>query len=152
MIGLGEMAAMDVIHGPRRSEPGTYAAWRAALRAVEPRFEFTDPPFRHPLSMSLAFAATQDRAAAVLTGPSTAAGSGPGPIRRSCGEGCHDMVRVSLAGHPLTATAALVWSADLPRALQQVLFDAADGVTSPGPAPQAELAQAKTLPAAAVAS
>ena len=152
MIGLGEMAAMDVVHGPRRSEPGTYAAWRAALRAVEPRFEFTDPPFRHSLSMSLAFAATQDRPAAVLTGPSTAAGSDPGPIRRSCGEGCHDMVRVSLAGHPLTATAALVWSTDLPRALQQVLFDAADGVTSPGPAPQAELAQAETLPAAAVAS
>jgi hypothetical protein len=29
---------------------------------------------------------------------------------------------------PLTATAALVWSGDLPRQLQQVLFDAADSI------------------------
>ena len=43
------------------------------------------------------------------------------------------MVRVSLAGHPLTATAALVWNGDLPRPLQQVLFDAADGITPSAP-------------------
>ena len=48
------------------------------------------------------------------------------------------MVRVSLQDHPLTATAALVWSGDLPRALQQILFDTADGVTSPTPARYAE--------------
>jgi hypothetical protein len=29
----------------------------------------------------------------------------------------------------LTATAALVWSVDLPRQLQQVLFDTADSIT-----------------------
>ena len=141
---------LEVIHGPRRAEPGTYDAWRADLRAVETRFEFADPPFRHSLSMSLAFAAAQDRAAAVLTGPSTAAGTGPGPNRRSRSEGCHDMVRVSLADHPLTATAALVWSGDLPRALQQVLFDTADDVTSSGPVPQAESAAVEALPARAV--
>jgi len=28
----------------------------------------------------------------------------------------------------LTATAALAWSGDLPRQLQQVLFDVADGI------------------------
>jgi hypothetical protein len=44
------------------------------------------------------------------------------------------MVRVSLAGHPLTATAALVWNGDLPRPLQQILFDAAVGLTPPAPA------------------
>jgi hypothetical protein len=33
--------------------------------------------------------------------------------------------------HPLTATAAVVWNGDLPRPLQQILFDAADGITSP---------------------
>jgi len=46
----------------------------------------------------------------------------------------HDMVRVGLEDQPLTATAALVWSGDLPRPLQQVLFDAADGIAPPGPA------------------
>jgi hypothetical protein len=43
----------------------------------------------------------------------------------------HDMVRVGLEDHPLTATAALVWNGDLPRPLQQILFDAADGIAAP---------------------
>ena len=41
------------------------------------------------------------------------------------------MIRVSVAGHPLTATGALVWHGDLPRPLQQILFDTADGVAPP---------------------
>jgi len=53
-------------------------------------------------------------------------------LPRSAGTG--DMVRVRLAGHPLTATAALVWNGDLPRPLQQILFDAADDLTRPAPA------------------
>jgi hypothetical protein len=44
------------------------------------------------------------------------------------------MVRVSIDGQPLTATAALVWNGDLPRPLQQILFDTADGLTPPAPA------------------
>jgi hypothetical protein len=36
------------------------------------------------------------------------------------------MIRTSLAGHPLTATAVVAWNADLPRHLQQILFDTAD--------------------------
>jgi hypothetical protein len=40
------------------------------------------------------------------------------------------MVPVTIDNHPLTATAALVWSGDLPRPLQQILFETADGVTS----------------------
>ena len=36
------------------------------------------------------------------------------------------MVRVGLRGRPLTATAVVAWSGDLPRHLQQVLFDTAD--------------------------
>jgi hypothetical protein len=44
------------------------------------------------------------------------------------------MTRASIAGHPLTATAALVWHGDLPRPLQQILFGTADGVTPPPPA------------------
>jgi hypothetical protein len=44
------------------------------------------------------------------------------------------MVLVSLEHHPLTATAAVVWNGDLPRPLQQVLFDAADGIAPSAPA------------------
>ena len=40
------------------------------------------------------------------------------------------MVAVRVAGSPLAASAALVWHGDLPRPLQQVLFDAADGLTA----------------------
>jgi hypothetical protein len=36
------------------------------------------------------------------------------------------MVRAGLRGRPLTATAVVAWSADLPRQLQQVLFDTAE--------------------------
>jgi hypothetical protein len=43
------------------------------------------------------------------------------------------MTRVSIADQPLTATAALVWNGDLPRPLQQILFDTADGLTRPAP-------------------
>ncbi len=133
-IGLDELASMDVIHGPRRAEPGTYDAWTSIVRALNPRFEFTDPPLRHSLPVVLAFAATAGRPAAVLTGPAAIAGPPPGVIRLPRPAGAGDMARVSIAGHPLTATAALVWHGDLPRPLQQILFDTADGVTPPPPA------------------
>jgi hypothetical protein len=38
------------------------------------------------------------------------------------------MIPVGLDQSPLAATAVLVWSGDLPRQLQQVLFDTADGI------------------------
>jgi DNA-binding transcriptional LysR family regulator len=133
-ISLDELTRMDVIHGPRRAEPGTYDDWTRVLRTVDPRFEFTDPPLRHSLPMDLAFAATADRPTAVLTGPTVIAGSHPGLIRLPRPMIAHDMVRVGLEDHPLTATAALVWNGDLPRPLQQILFDAADGIASPDPA------------------
>ncbi len=107
-ISLAELTRMDVIHGPRGAEPGTYDAWTRVLRTVDPRFEFTDPPLRHSLPMDLAFAATADRPTAVLTGPSVIAGSHPGLIRLPRPMVTHGMVRVGLEGHPLTATAALV--------------------------------------------
>ncbi len=147
-ISLGEIVSMDVIHGPRRAEAGTYDAWTTVLRAVDPRFEFTDPPFRHSLPMVLAFAATGDRPTAVLTGPSVIAGTRPGLIRLPRSTGLHDMVRVSIEKHPLTATASLVWSGDLPRALQQILFETADSVTSPALARCAGLAPVSALPPA----
>lgn len=48
--------------------------------------------------------------------------------------GTGDMGRVSFDGQPLTATAALAWNGDLPRPLQQILFDTADGLARPAPA------------------
>ena len=134
-IGLDELARMDVIHGPRRAEPGTYDAWTSIMRAVDSRFEFTAPPPRQSLAVVLAFAATADRPAAVLTGPTAIAGAPLDVIRLPRATETPDMVQVSIAGHPLTATAALVWNGDLPRSLQQILFDTAVGATPPAPVP-----------------
>ena len=88
--------------------------------------------------MDLAFAATADRPTAVLTGPSVIAASRPRLIRMPLSAVVHEMVRVGLEHHPLAATAALVWSGDLPRTLQQILFDTAESITSPGRARQVE--------------
>jgi len=134
MISLDELARMDVIHGPRRLGPGIYDAWTRVLRTIDARFEFADPPLRHSLPVDLAFAATADRPTAVLTGPGVSTGSPSGLIRLPRPSGAHDMVRVGLEQRPLTATAVLVWNGDLPRPLQQILFDAADGMTPSAPA------------------
>jgi hypothetical protein len=132
-ISLDELADLGVIHGPRRAQAGTYDAWTKVVQAVDPRFEFTDPPFRSSLPLTLAFAATADRPTAVLTGPATVAGRPATPIRRSRPADTSGMARVSLHDHPLTASAALVWSAGLPRPLQQILFETADSLTAPAP-------------------
>jgi hypothetical protein len=143
-ISLEELAGLPVIHGPRRAQAGTYDTWSRALRAADPRFEFTDPPFRRSLPLTLAFAATADRPTAVLTGPATVAGSWSTPIRRSRPADTSGMVRVSLQHHPLTASAALVWSGDLPRPLQQMLFETADSLTAPAPPHPAQLVSLTT--------
>ena len=137
-ISLEELAGLDVIHGPRRARAGNYDAWTKVLRAVDPRFEFTDPPFRSSLLLTLAFAATADRPTAVLTGPATPVASPATPIRRPRSDDTSGLILVSLRHHPLTASAALVWSADLPRPLQQILFEAAHSVTALPPTRTAE--------------
>jgi hypothetical protein len=139
-ISLEELARMDVIHGPRRDHAGTYDAWTTAIQTAGPRFEFTDPPFHRSLPLTLAFAATADRPAAVLTGPATAVGGPATPIRRSRLTDTCGMVKVSLHDHPLTASAVLAWSGDLPRPLQQLLFQTADNLTTPPPPQPVELA------------
>src|SRR5215468_3949475 len=96
-ISIDELARMDVIHGPRRLEPGIYDAWTRVLRTIDPPFEFADPTLRHSLPMELAFAATADRPTAVLTGPGVITGSHPGLIRLPRPMSAHDMVRVGLA-------------------------------------------------------
>ena len=82
----------------------------------------------------------------MLTGPSVIAGSRPGLIRLPRPTVTQDMVRISLEGHPLTATAALVWSSDLPRPLQRILFDAAQSITPSAPARWDKLASAAVGP------
>jgi DNA-binding transcriptional LysR family regulator len=133
VIGLDELAAMEVIHCPRRPSPVTCDAWLAVLRTVNTDFEFADAPFRRSLPMTLAFAASASRPTAVLPGPHHRVGDRPGPAEpdpdpdpdpaESTG-----MVRTRVEGSPLTAAAALAWSSDLPRQLQQVLFDTADSI------------------------
>ena len=125
-ISIAELAGMDVIHGPRRSSPATYDAWLAVLRESRPRFEFTDPQFRRSLPMTLSFAATATRPTAVLTDPLHLLGGSAWNGTRRHEADTYNMVRVSLERHPLTATAVVAWSGDLPRDLQQVLFDTAD--------------------------
>ena len=124
-IGLDELAQMDVVHGPRRFRAETYDAWLAVLRTASPRFEFTDPPFRNSLPMTLAFAATGSRPTVVLTGPGHRIMTGSATTERHWATDTYDMVPVQIDQHPLTATAGVVWNVELPRQLQQVLVDTA---------------------------
>ena len=127
-IGLDELARMDVIHGPRQTSAATYDRWLAALRAENSRFEFTDPPFRQSLPLTLALAASATRPMAVLTGPcqrTRALPAQPGP---ATGTGAENMVPVRIAPPPLTVASGLVWNGDLPRQLQQMLFETADSI------------------------
>ena len=130
VIGLDELACMDVVHGPRRVSSGTYDAWLEVAQARNPRVDFTDPPFRRSLPMTLAFAATASRPTAVLSGPRRRAGAWSEPAQPNPVACAHDMLPARVEHCPLTATAGLVWSGDLPRPLQQVLFDTAESITS----------------------
>jgi hypothetical protein len=127
-IGLDELAGMDVIHRPHRTSARADDAWLTVLRTADPQFDFTDPPFRQSLPMTLAFAATVGTPTAVLTGPRHAIGT-RGLTEPDPAVGARGMVRVRLDYCPLVATAGLAWNGDLPRQLQQVLFDTADGIT-----------------------
>jgi len=127
-ISVGELILLDVVHGPRRAGAGTYDAWRAVLRSADPQFEFTDPPFRQSSLITLAFASAASRPTAVLTGPCRLTTTRKA-ARDDRSASSYDMVRVRIDQSPLTANAGLVWNGDLPRPLQQVLFDTADGIT-----------------------
>ena len=127
-IGLGELAALDVLHGPRRLGAVTYDLWLAVIRASHPGFGFTDPPIRRSLPMTLAFAASASRPTAVLTGPDHRFGDRSGPAEPDPEAESAGMVRVRIEGSPLAVAAGLVWSGDLPRQLQQVLVDTADSI------------------------
>ena len=106
------------------------------LRAADPGFAFTDPPFPHSLPLSVALAATASRPTAVLTSPCIAMSSTKAAAREQQLADTYDMAEVTLQRHPLAATAGLVWNTDLPRPLQQILFDTADAA---GCAPLAQV-------------
>jgi hypothetical protein len=78
--------------------------------------------------MSIAFAAAASHPTAVLTGPCLAMGGTEAVAGKPQTADTHDMVEVTLDRHPLVATAGLVWNTDLPRRLQQLIFDTADEV------------------------
>lgn len=119
----------DVSHvaGPVIEGPRLAAEAITVLRTRNPHCEFTDPPFWRSLPTTLALAASAGQAAAVLTGPHNRIAAGPAPTRPARADD-GGMVPVCLEGQPLSATAGLVWSGDLPRQLQRVLFDTADGI------------------------
>jgi hypothetical protein len=87
---------------------------------VNPHFEFTDPPSRRSLPITLAFAASTSRPSAVLTGPHHRLGDWFGPAEPDPAADLAYLVRARIDGSPVTTAAALVWSDDLPRLLQQV--------------------------------
>jgi DNA-binding transcriptional LysR family regulator len=129
VIGLDELAHMNVIHGRRHAGAGTYDRWLEVLRTQNREFDFADPPFRHSTPMTLAFAASGSSPGAVLTGPCHRVRGRALPAQPSpeTGAGTWGMVPVRVGQCELTATAALAWNGDLPRQLQQLLFDTADG-------------------------
>ena len=121
-------------HGLLRSDPGPLRDAVAHYRSAGPAVEL--PAALEDLAVVLAERGRSDEARVALheavslydglqaTWDIRRADSRLRPygIRRGA------LVRARIDGSPLTATAALVWSGDLPRLLQQVLFDTADGV------------------------
>ena len=105
-LTVEELTRMTVLYGPRRADAGTYDQWLAVLRAAHRGFAFTDPPFRHSLPMSVAFAAAASRPTAVLTSPCIAMGSTNAAAREQLLAHAYDMAEVTLERHPLVATAA----------------------------------------------
>ena len=99
--------------------------------------------------MTLAFAASGNRPAAVLTGPRHHVRTPAAPARpaRPAIPGAGGMVPVRVSQHQLSATAGLLWNGDLPRPFQQLLFDTAasidlDRAVRPLPLPEPDLALA----------
>ena len=128
----GRLAGLDVIHGPPRQSrdlrplaAGSCARWTRGSSSPTRRCgtpgRWRSPSPRPPAARHGADRPQRPRRTPARRDPAPPPG------------GHREMARVGIAGHPLTATAALVWNGDLPRPLQQILFDTADGVTPPRP-------------------
>jgi hypothetical protein len=82
-----------------------------------------EPPLFHSLPICVAFAVTACRATAVLTSPAIATGNVPVMAMHSGPSDVCDLSAVTVQHHRLTATAGVAWTTELPRHLQQILFD-----------------------------
>jgi hypothetical protein len=138
-ISLEQLADLEVFHGPRAVAPLVHDSWLTLLRAHRDGFAFRPPLFGRRWTATLAGAEHAGRARAVLTGPehpvsqypsSEPAGSPARLWPRATAEPRAGLRELRIADGALRASAGLVWCADLPRATQQLLFDAGDPLSA----------------------
>jgi DNA-binding transcriptional LysR family regulator len=139
-ISLEQLADLEVFHGPRAVAPLVHDSWLTVLRSHRDDFSFSPPLFGPRWTATLAGAEHTGRARAVLTGPehpvsqhpwtSDTPGSRAMSWPRLLGEPEAGPCELRIADGALRASAGLVWCADLPRATQQLLFDAGDPLSS----------------------
>jgi DNA-binding transcriptional LysR family regulator len=125
-ITAQELAHMDVFHGPRDQLPALYDVWEKALRSHRPDFAFRDPPFRRRWGATLATAGGNAELRAVLTGPERPVTRESSERAATATERSPAIVSLRPVGPELSATAVMVWSIELSRELQQLVFDVAD--------------------------
>jgi DNA-binding transcriptional LysR family regulator len=135
-ISLEQLADLEVFHGPRAVASLVHDSWLTILRSHRDDFSFRPPLFGPRWTATLAGAEHGGRARAVLTGPehpvarhlwtSDAPGSRARSWPRPMGAPHAGLRELRIADGALRAIAGLVWCSDLPRATQQLLFDAAD--------------------------
>jgi DNA-binding transcriptional LysR family regulator len=130
-ISLEQLAELEVFHGPRAVAPLVHDSWLTVLRLHRDDFSFRPPLFGPRWTATLAGAELAGRARAVLTGPehpwtSGTTGSRALSLARPNCEPQAGLRELRIADGALRAIAGLVWCTDLPRATQQLLFDAGD--------------------------
>jgi DNA-binding transcriptional LysR family regulator len=139
-ISTEQLAELEVFHGPREVAPLVHDSWLTVLRSHRDDFSFKPPLFGPRWTATLAGAEHLGRARAVLTGPErqvsrrpwTRDRSGPrvSSRPRPIDEPRDGLRELRIADGALRATAGLVWCTDLPRATQQLLFDAGDPLSA----------------------
>jgi DNA-binding transcriptional LysR family regulator len=139
-ISLEQLADLEVFHGPRVMAPLVHDSWLTELRSHRDDFSFRPPSFGSRWTATLAAAEHAGRARAVLTGPehpvsphpwrAETLGSRAVPRPHPTGESRAGLRELRIADGALLAHAGLVWCADLPRATQQLLFDAGDPLSA----------------------
>ncbi len=139
-ISSEQLADLEVFHGPREVAPLVHDSWLAVLRSHRNDFSFKSPLFGPRWTATLAGAEHSGRARAVLTGPQhpvsespwTPDTSGPRALSRPrpMDEPRDGLRELRIADGALRAIAGLVWSTDLPRGTQQLLFDAGDPLSA----------------------
>jgi DNA-binding transcriptional LysR family regulator len=135
-ISSEQLADLEVFHGPREVAPLVHDSWLRVLRSHRDDFSFKPPLFGPRWTATFAGAEHSGRARAVLTGPEhlvsqrprTPVTSGSRALSRPrpIDEPRAGVRELRIADGAIRATAGLVWCTDLPRATQQLLFDAGD--------------------------